>query len=231
MTEPAAPFRQQPHWIDDQHEPSGLRLALRRLAGALREINEIMVDSTAPRELIERLADDAEALRDRLAAAPRGRVRAWHGMESDDGSERVFHDTSPVIGLANVVAPPLRMRVDGETVEGVVTFGAAYEGPPGHVHGGILAAAFDDVLGATQSATGRPGMTGTLAVRYRRPTPLHREARFTGRIERVHGRKIFTSGTLHVDGVLCAEAEALFISIDFAKMARMLHAGSPPNER
>ena len=60
-------------------------------------------------------------------------------------------------------------------IKGTVTFGSAYEGPPGHVHGGYVAAAFDELLGMTQSLGGMPGMTGTLTVRYRRPTPLRTE--------------------------------------------------------
>ena len=61
------------------------------------------------------------------------------------------------------------------------------------MHGGVVAAMFDEVLGMTQSLSGQPGMTGTLRIRYRRPTPLHRELRFEGTLDRVDGRKIFTT--------------------------------------
>ncbi len=61
--------------------------------------------------------------------------------------------------------------VDAHGVIGHANFGVAYEGPPGYVHGGIIAAAFDEVLGMAQSLTGNPGMTGTLSIRYRRPDP------------------------------------------------------------
>jgi acyl-coenzyme A thioesterase PaaI-like protein len=104
-----------------------------------------------------------------------------------------------------------------DVVYGTVTFGSAYEGPPGCVHGGYVAAAFDELLGATQSMSGAPGMTGRLTVNYRSPTPLHAELRFEGRIREVEGRKIFTEGQLYApDGTLCAEAEGLFIRIDFS---------------
>jgi hypothetical protein len=43
-----------------------------------------------------------------------------------------------------------------------VTFGSAYEGPPGCVHGGYVAAAFDEMLGFVQSLGGNPGMTARL---------------------------------------------------------------------
>jgi acyl-CoA thioesterase FadM len=84
-----------------------------------------------------------------------------------------------------------------------------------------VAAAFDEVLGATQSLSGNPGMTGRLTVSYRKPTPLHAELRFEGRLERVEGRKIFTRGELWAGDVMCAEAEGLFISIDPGRFAAM----------
>ena len=65
-----------------------------------------------------------------------------------------------MIGRANPLAPPIALELDDDRIVGRVTFGAAYEGPPGCVHGGYVAAAFDEVLGATQSLSGAPGMTG-----------------------------------------------------------------------
>ncbi len=126
----------------------------------------------------------------------------------------VGFDLSPFIGPANPLAPPISLRQEGERVVGAVRFGSAYEGPPGCVHGGYVAATFDELLGATQSMSGHPGMTGTLTVRYRAPTPLHTELRLAGWLARVEGRKIFAEGTLHAGDRLCAEAEGIFISID-----------------
>jgi len=93
-----------------------------------------------------------------------------------------------------------------------VTFGSAYEGPPGSVHGGYVAAAFDEVLGFVQATTGNPGFTGTLTIKYRNPTPLHTELRFHGEVVRTEGRKTWAVGRLYAGDALCAEAEALFIS-------------------
>ena len=39
------------------------------------------------------------------------------------------------------------------------------------------------VLGAAQTFSGAPGMTGTLTIRYRKPTPLHTDLRFEGRFD------------------------------------------------
>jgi len=217
----AQPFaRRTTRWIDAA-EPDAGRRAARRLADELRAITALLLETAAPAEVLEELADGAGRLRERLAAAPGGRVRRRYRNESGDQSdeaEPVFLDSSPLIGLANPVAPPLQIALDGEAVRGVCVFGRAYEGPPGNVHGGFIAAAFDELLGATQSLTEHPGMTGRLTVRYRRPVPLFREAVFTGRLLRVEGRKILTEATLTVDGVLHAEAEGLFVSVDPARL-------------
>ena len=92
------------------------------------------------------------------------------------------------------------------------------------MHGGYVAAAFDEVLGFANALSGNPGMTGTLTVRYRRPTPLHTELRFEAHYDRSEGRKIFTSGQLFAGETLCAEAEGLFISVDFERFRAFFEA-------
>ncbi|HZQ38339.1 MAG TPA: PaaI family thioesterase [Dehalococcoidia bacterium] len=209
--------RRTTRWIEAAEPDAGQRAA-RRLAEELRAIAALLLETAAPAALLEELAEEAGRLRERLAAEPGGRVRYRNESGGPAEPEPVFLDTSPLIGLVNPVAPPLRLSLDGETVHGVCVFGRAYEGPPGNVHGGFIAAAFDELLGATQSLSERPGMTGRLTVRYRRPVPLHREVVLTGRLLRVEGRKILTEATLTVDGVLHAEAEGLFVSVDPARL-------------
>ena len=61
---------------------------------------------------------------------------------------------------------------------------------------------------------GTPGSTATLTTTYRRRTPLHTELRFEAWVDRVDGRKIFTSGHCYADGELVSEAEAMFVRFD-----------------
>ena len=147
-------------------------------------------------------------------------------MESANaGDVGAFFDQSPLIGLANPLAPPLVVgRKDDRHAHATGIFGSAYEGPPGNVHGGFVAAAFDEVLGFVQSLSGKPGMTGRLTVHYRSPTPLHTPLLFEATLERVEGRKIFTSARLEANGVLCAEAEGLFISFKTGHMDALVAA-------
>ena len=130
-----------------------------------------------------------------------------------------FFDHSPMLGRANPLAPPISLWADGDVLRAEAHFGSAYEGPPGCVHGGYVAAAFDEVLGSAQSLAGRPGMTARLTINYRSPTPLHTELTFAGRVVGVEGPKTFTEGTLHAGDRLCAESDGLFVAIDFGKLA------------
>jgi acyl-coenzyme A thioesterase PaaI-like protein len=149
---------------------------------------------------------------------------------SGDPMVSVFHanfrDHSPFMGDMNPIAAPMVMSHlpdVGEfgAIEGRVVMSEVYEGPPGHVHGGFLAGLFDEVLGMAQSLTGRPGMTGKLDIAYRSPSPLFVELVVRGWVERVDGRKIFTTATLHHGDTLCAEAHGLFISMPPDMMDRL----------
>ena len=70
-----------------------------------------------------------------------------------------------VIGVRNPVAPPLVIEQSDGGVFTDFHLGAAYEGPPGHVHGGVAALVLDHVLGAAASSQEKPRLTGTITLR------------------------------------------------------------------
>lgn len=202
--------------------PSERRAELHRTSDALRHIIHRLHGSRAESGELAGVADKLEALALELDELTAGSMYEGFGEAPLGGGDpHAFFDHSPMLGKANPLAPPIVVWDEGDVMHGRATFGAAYEGPPGCVHGGFVAAAFDEVLGGTQSLGGRPGMTGRLTVHYRSPTPLRTELSFTGKVVKVEGRKTFTYGTLHAGDRLCAEAEGLFISIDFEKMMEM----------
>ncbi len=195
----------------------------RRLARAMRLVIERLVPSNAPEEELRRAAERLESYADALAAHPRLKRVPGHAESANSGDVGAFFDQSPLIGLANPLAPPIVIGQTGErTAHATVTFGSAYEGPPGSVHGGFVAAAFDEVLGYVQSLSGKSGFTGTLTVRYRQPTPLHTELYFEAEMTRLEGRKIFAEGRLMAEQVVTAEAEAVFITVDEAKIEALM---------
>lgn len=203
-------------------EPDERQREMRRVADAARQVIERLVATRAPQDALARAADLLESAVAELAGHPQGRVYEGFAESANAGSTHGFFDHSPIIGLANPLAPPLRLTSADGRILGAARFGSAYEGPPGAVHGGYVAAAFDEVLGMAQSLGGTPGMTGTLTIRYRRPTPLHADLRFEASLDRIEGRKLFTSGRLYAGDVLCAEAEGLFITVDFSKLVELM---------
>ena len=194
----------------------------RRLATAIRRIISLLVSSEAPADQLRVAADAAQDFAESLAAHPQGLRVLGYGESSNSGDVRAFFDQSPLIGLSNALAPPLHLSVRDGRVCGKAHFGAAYEGPPGCVHGGFVAASFDEVLGFTQSLGGNPGMTGTLTVRYRNPTPLHTDLVFDAGVDRVEGRKTFTSGTLWAGDMKCADADGLFIAVNAERYQKLI---------
>jgi acyl-coenzyme A thioesterase PaaI-like protein len=116
------------------------------------------------------------------------------------------------IGLHNPIAPPLVVQQDPQgSVHADVHLGAGYEGPPGHVHGGMCALILDHVLGATAHQPGKPAYTGTITVRYLRPTPLG-DLRAEARVERIDGSKTYATGHLGNGDGVTVEAEGVFIT-------------------
>ena len=123
------------------------------------------------------------------------------------------------MGMANPIAPPVKVQVvDGpeggpREIRAEVWFDWAYEGPPTCVHGGVIAETFDEMLGAANMVAGNPAMTGTLTVRYRKPTPLRAPLRIEARCLGRDGRKIRTWAGMYHEDVLTAEADGLFIEV------------------
>jgi acyl-coenzyme A thioesterase PaaI-like protein len=200
------------------------RAEIRRVAAALRAVIERFVATTAPLEVFHGVADDLEAVAARLGEYPQGHLFIGFAEAANAGPGDAMIDNSPLMGLSNPLAPPMDISIVGSEVAGTVTCGSAYEGPPGHVHGGFIAAMFDDLLGLAQGLSGHHGMTGRLTVHYRSPTPLHTELTLRGWLERADGRKIVCKGTMFAGDTLCAEAEGLFITVDFSKLEQMIEA-------
>ncbi len=192
--------------------------ARRRLAAALRPIITLTVAGTAEDDAYERAAAAVEAIGAELAEGAGETRRVRLAPDSERGADEYF-PTSPVAGAANPLAPPVAFEiVDGpeggpKEIRGTGYFDYPYEGPPSCVHGGIIAETFDELMGAANMVAENPGMTGTLTVKYRKPTPLRAqltmEARCTGR----SGRKVTTWAGIFHEGVLTAEAEGIFIMV------------------
>ena len=96
-------------------------------------------------------------------------------------------------------------------VEASYTVPESFEGYPGVVHGGIIAAMLDEVVGRV-AMTEDPNhflVTAKLELRYRAPVPIQTELKLLGRLERDRGRLVTAAGEIVLpDGTVAVEAEA-----------------------
>lgn len=186
--------------------------AKRRVAAAVRALTDALVTSTPDDEDLNRLADGLEQHVQAIASAPRlYGLRQFVETGHHGGHGEINHELNAVGGWSNPLSPGLNMWIEGNKAFGSVRCGYAYEGPPDHVHGGFIAAILDQFLGMAQLAGGNPGMTGTLEVRYHKPTPLNVDLSLEATIEPVEGRKTIVSGTVSANGVLTATGTGVFI--------------------
>jgi acyl-CoA thioesterase FadM len=85
---------------------------------------------------------------------------------------------------------------------------------------------FDQLFGYLQVKRNVGSLTGELTVRYRRPTPLLEELRLEARLLSVEGRRSVVTAKLFAAGQLTAEADAIFIAVDPAKMRTVISGGA-----
>ena len=185
---------------------------LRGIYGPLADSVRALVDATIRTEADA--ATVAEVTRDIDAAVSRLRERQIDGAfgvrVATDGQGISWGNA--VIGVRNALAPPVHThRDESGRVSADFHLGAAYEGPPGHVHGGVSALILDHLLGEAASPDQTPRFTGSITVRYLRATPLgalHVEAVRT----RTDGVKTYCTGTIADAEGITVEAEGVFIT-------------------
>ena len=178
------------------------------LAESVRRLVDISIRTAADPATVAAAKSKIDSAADELSAslqpgsfgvqlAPSGETIAWGNA---------------VIGLRNPVAPPLVIHHEPDgLVWSEFVLGAPYEGPPGHVHGGVCSLILDHVLGATAHRPLRPAYTGTLILRYLRKTALGRPLRAEAHVERIDGAKTFATGHIADDEGPTVEAEGIFI--------------------
>ena len=185
------------------------------LTGSVRDLIGLALSTESEDDDVRRAREHIEAAKELLAKQTRPRP---YGVRWNANGERRAWGNA-VVGLRNAVAPPLviHREPDGR-VWADVELGMQYEGPAGLTHGGISALLLDQVLGEAAEHGGAPGMTGTLTLRYRRPTPLgklHLEAC----VDRIEGVKTFVTGHLAGPDGVSVEAEGVFILPRWARDA------------
>lgn len=181
--------------------------SMSRVVDALRRTIKAMYH-VHPSHDDEAMATAAEQLADSVVAA--GTLPL--GQESD-----IRYTRNPLTGTMNPIAPPAVYEYGDNAITARLRFSEAYQGPPACVHGGMVAAIFDDVLGRTRHFTGRNCVTGSLSISYKKPTPLNADLVLVATIKEVLERKFIVAGELSHNGETLATAEAIFVFRDAEK--------------
>jgi hypothetical protein len=147
-------------------------------AAAIRRLSSTLLALEHPHPVVDdMLAKFAEWEGELAAAAPRDNAPRIGEVENDP--RRVYLNHATDIGAYNPCFPEYSFdHMDADKAGGRVLFPLVYEGPPGLVHGGFIAAFFDCVMQHHSCITGLSGKTRSLNVTFRRPTPILTELRF-----------------------------------------------------
>ena len=194
----------------------------RRIAAAMRTLAERLIRVEANDTQLADWAATLEQLVEQVGSPARRNTRDANrrlfGGQASNFDVFDMMDYDPMGGLSNPISPELQWQNEtAEGVEALVTLGEQYQGPPGRVHGGVIAWIMDAVLSRAMHAALKLGVTGTLQLRYRAATPLDTPLRCVARIERLDGRKMFIRGGIFNGDTQTVEAEGIFLQPDFSK--------------
>lgn len=149
-----------------------------------------------------------------LDAHPVGQVIAAFAARSfvsgDPAGERlrVRYAVRPGAFDGSTAPHPARLRAE-------VWFGPRAEGPPGHAHGGSVAAVLDEAMGLAVWLAHRPAVAAHLAIDFRAPVPSGTTARVETTPGAADARKGAATGrVVGADGTVYAEGRGVFVLLD-----------------
>lgn len=185
------------------------------LADAVREL----IDATIRTEVDDDVVAQARVAVEAVTASLRQRSRSA-GVSLRVG-DRPLPLGNAVVGVCNPIAPPMVVQHEGGgRCWAEFVLGAAYEGPPTLVHGGVSALILDHMLGeAASEGLSKPRFTGTISVKYLRGTPLG-PLRCEAWIDRTEGVKVFARGFISDAAGITVESEGVFIEPSWARGGR-----------
>lgn len=201
------------HAADAAHDAARVRAGR-----AVRALGHALVGHHASTDVLDEISRTLDGFTDQLRTGERRqRDRSTFGQGwgeiPPDGAILVSYPERPASGAASPWGLDLEVRRQGDEVVASFVLGAAHEGAPDRSHGGIVAMAFDDVLGFVLTVLGQPAYTGELRIRYEAPTPLHVPLTMRARLDRRDGRKLHLSAELAHGEHRLARASAVFIAV------------------
>jgi len=186
----------------------------RRLARAVHRLGALVVNTKASAEVLERLTADVDTISAALDAEPSASTldAIGDGSYVADASHHV--DRIAFIGHSNPISPPIEIDLRDRGAVGRCTLDHLYQGAPGIVHGGVVAALADQMCGAALVAAGHSGLTTLLEIRYVKPTPIGKELVFEAWLDRIEGAVYYLAGECKAEDVVISRVRAEFARVD-----------------
>ena len=204
---------------------TGRERELRAMADAVRRLVRVVTENTATREETAAAAERLAALAGELESLIPESVPPRYALTGEPRAPGDIFPYDAVLGAYNPIALPVETQWEPPRAIGRARFDTPYEGPPGCVHGAVLAGVFDQIFNVANLMAEVPGPTATLSLEYLRKTPLREDLRFEAWIESVDGRKVTTVGHVLHDGVVTVKARGLFVTLDSEGLRRMRERG------
>ena len=191
-----------------------------RAASALRALNHSFAAHDPDDDVLEDVGVAATELARRVGEAPtRDRLVLMRSRRDGSIMGGLGFEDRAVGGSSNPTGIELRVWPEADEVVAEVTLRRAFEGAPGRAHGGIVAAAFDDITGFVIGKLQEPAFTGELTVRYLAPVPVDEPLEIRARLDGRERRKLFISAEARAAGVVVATCRAIYITVDPSQFA------------
>lgn len=187
-----------------------------RLAQAIRRQSLACVELDTSPENLRQLAERANELAEVMEAAAPGKSyelveSGWTGLGTMN-----YLPFSPIMGRLNPASYGLLIRQEGERAIGEVRLDETAEGAVGLAHGGVISGIWDEVLASANAIAQTGGPTGSLTIRYLKPTPLYEPLHYAAWVERIDERKVLVKGECSLRDEVLTTAEGIFIRLRIA---------------
>jgi acyl-coenzyme A thioesterase PaaI-like protein len=198
-------------------EERARREALLTLAEATRRLSDAVAITGVGPSVLEEAETSVRRATRALGAAQLGGPYS-HLMDGVDYEHpSLTLPLSPIIGAYSPVRPEVELWLEGDRVRGRARLERKHTGPPGAVHGGVVALIADQLMAVVpwtlQVAT---TATKTLTVRYRRPVPLYVDVDLEASGETIE-KGVRAVGAMSAGGVVCVEVEAELVIVTFSR--------------
>jgi acyl-coenzyme A thioesterase PaaI-like protein len=195
--------------IDRQVRREARRAALVRLAASVRRLADVTATTDIEPDQIDRVREQVDAAAQELARDQHdGPYSGLLPKVRDHARPHTSMPLSPIVGECSPVRPEVELALDGERVLGTAVLGKKWIGPPGYAHGGVTAMICDQIVALAARGGGIRGVTKSLEIRYRRPTPLYERLELEGWCETREAGSVRARAEIRAGEQVCVSAEA-----------------------